>query len=360
KRLTIVLVSLFLILSGCALRPGRKLPSPTLSHTHYTQGMQKLEVGNLDGALVEFKKAQSLDKDFAAPYVGMSLVALEREECESAFQHIREAKRKDSRCIDAYIAEGRILNKCRNRPDWLVQALNNYEMALELAPENDAAHFYQGESYKSVYQFSKAAKAYKRVAERRGHFFDRASYELETVQKILNAAPQTKIAMQVGVKRRITRADLAALLSAELRVEQKVQIDNNWFKPNSNNILDITRHSAENWIRAVIGLGLVGLESFPDGTFKPDLPVTRGNFALVVQSMLHLFSNDTQLTTKYFGESSRFPDIKSDDYIYNAIALCVDKGFIQANADGSFGPAEYISGVDALLGIGKLRDILWH
>ncbi|MCK4417503.1 MAG: S-layer homology domain-containing protein, partial [Candidatus Latescibacteria bacterium] len=340
------------------LRPGRKLPYPTLSHIHYTQGMQKLAEGNLDGALVEFKKAQSMDKDFAAAYVGMSLVALKREECESAFQHIREAKQKDSRCIDAYIVEGRILTECRNHPDWLAQALNSYEMALKLAPENDAAHFYQGESYKSVYQFSKAAEAYKRAAELRGHFFHRASYELETVQKILNAAPQTKIAMQVGVKLRITRADLAALLSAELRAEQKVQIENNRFNPNLNDISDITRHWAENWIRAVIGWGLVGLEPFPDGTFKPDLPVTRGNFALVVQSVLHLFSNDTQLTTKYFGESSRFPDIKSDDYIYNAIALCVDKGLLQTNADGSFGPAEYISGTDALLGIGRLRDIL--
>jgi tetratricopeptide (TPR) repeat protein len=285
-------------------------------------------------------------------------VALKREECESAFQHIREAKQKDSRCIDAYIAEGRILTECRNHPDWLAQALNSYEMALELAPENDAAHFYQGESYKSVYQFSKAAEAYKRATERRGRFFHQASYELEIVQKILNAAPQTKIAMQVGLKRRITRADLAALLSAELRAEQRVQIENNGVKPNLNDILDITRHWAENSIRVVIGWGLVGLEPFPDGTFKPDLPVTRGNFALVVQSVLHLFSNDTQLTTKYFGESSRFPDIKSDDYIYNAIALCVDKGLMQTQPDRSFGPTDYISGADSLVGIKRLGEIL--
>jgi hypothetical protein len=320
--------------------------------------MRKLADGDLNGALVEFRKAQSLDKDFAAAYVGMSLVALKREECESAFQHIREAKQKDSRCIDAYIVEGRILTKCRNHPDWLAQALNSYEMALKLAPENDAAHFYQGESHKSVCQFSKAAEAYKRAADRRGVFFRRASNELETVQKILDAAPQTKIAMQVGVKRRITRADLAVLLSAELRVEQRVQIEDDGFKPNSTDISDISRHWAENWIRTVIGWGLVGLEPFPDGTFKPDLPVTRGNFALVVQSVLYLLSHDTQLTTKYFGESSRFPDIKSDDYTYNAVALCVHKGIMQTQPDRSFGPTDYISGADSLVGIKRLGEIL--
>ncbi len=360
KRLTILFVSFFLTFSGCALRPVRKLPSPTVAHTYYTHGMRKLEEGDLDGALVDFKKAQSVDKNFAAAYVGMALVALEQGNCEGALQQIREAKRKDNRCVDAYIAEGRILTKCKRRPNWLPQALNSYKMAIELAPQNDAAYFYQGETYKSACQFLKAAEAYKRAVGLKGCFSRRANSELETVQKILKAAPQTEVAMQIGLKNRITRADLAVLLSAELRLEQRGQIGNARLEPIFADVSDITGHWAEDWIKAIIGLGLVGLEPFPDGTFKPDLPVTRANFALVAQSVLFLLLDDPQLTTKYFGESSRFPDVKSHDYIYNAVALCVGKGILQTQPDGSFGPAEYISGTDALLGVSRLKDILWH
>jgi len=358
KTLTILFLCLLLIFSGCALTPGRRLHPPVLARSYYTRGMRKLEERDLDGALADFKKARNADKNFAAAYVGMALVALEQGKCKTALRQIKQAKRKNNRCVEAYIAEGRILTRCRDRSDWLQRALKSYEMALKLAPQNDAAYFYQGETYKVAYQLSKAAQAYKQAVEKQGHFSSRAKCELKNLQKVLQAAPQTEVAMKIGLKHQITRADLAVLLLAELKLEERVAVGDNALKSHSTAVSDIAGHWAEDWIKVIIGLGLVGLEAFPDGTFKPNLPITRANFALVAQSVLYLLSNDPHLTTQYFGESSRFPDVRSNDYIYNAIALCVDKGIMQPQPDGNFRPAEYVTGADALLGINRLKDIL--
>jgi len=64
------------------------------------------------------------------------------------------------------------------------------------------------------------------------------------------------------------------------------------------------------------------------------------------------------MTTSTMPLRSVSTDVRSNDYIYNAIALCVDKGIMQPQPDGNFRPAEYVTGADALLGINRLKDIL--
>ena len=45
-----------------------------------------------------------------------------------------------------------------------------------------------------------------------------------------------------------------------------------------------------------------------------------------------MVTGDESLATKYIGENSRFPDVRSSHYAYNAISLMVDRGMSMPDA----------------------------
>ena len=73
-------------------------------------------------------------------------------------------------------------------------------------------------------------------------------------------------------------------------------------------------------------MGIPGFELLPDGSFHPDEPVTRAGYARVSEGVLTLLTADPSLSTRYGGETSRFPDVRGDSYAYNAIAVSVERG----------------------------------
>ncbi|MEE8437446.1 MAG: S-layer homology domain-containing protein, partial [Candidatus Neomarinimicrobiota bacterium] len=91
-----------------------------------------------------------------------------------------------------------------------------------------------------------------------------------------------------------------------------------------------------------------------------DEVITRANYALAVQRLLVIATRDESLETKYFGESvSRFSDVPSSHFAYNAMALCAERGIMQADVmTGKFDPAGNVGGADALLIIRTLQTSL--
>jgi hypothetical protein len=71
-------------------------------------------------------------------------------------------------------------------------------------------------------------------------------------------------------------------------------------------------------------------------------------------------TRDESLETKYFGEaSSRFSDVPSSHFAYNAMALCTERGIMQADViTGRFNPTGDVTGADALLIIRTLQTSL--
>jgi hypothetical protein len=120
---------------------------------------------------------------------------------------------------------------------------------------------------------------------------------------------------------------------------------------------DIVDHWAKNWISDIVKIG--GMEEFPDHTFRPDDLITRANYSMTMQQILILATSDKTLATKYFGGQSRFPDMRSDHFAYNAAALMVDRGIMTADKmSGTFNPEGKMSGADALLAIRDFQNAL--
>jgi hypothetical protein len=195
------------------------------------------------------------------------------------------------------------------------------------------------------------------------------------VQKIGRAAPGTKIGAKIALIDKIDRADVAVLFMEELRLPEllakkrtktfdtsfKAPEDPMKYQSKTTTTMetgpsDIANHWAKNWVKEIVDIG--GMEMYPDHTFHPDELLTRAEFALLLQNIFILVSGDPSLATRYFGETSHFPDVNSTHPAYNAIVLCVERGVLKANTDGSFGLTANVSGADALLTIRDLQNAL--
>jgi hypothetical protein len=78
--------------------------------------------------------------------------------------------------------------------------------------------------------------------------------------------------------------------------------------------------------------------------------------AVVTHGILVLLTGDQELATRYLGETSRFPDVRSDSYAYNAIALNAERGIITADhLTGLFHPEGQVSGAEAMQIIRQLQ-----
>ncbi|MBD0269316.1 MAG: S-layer homology domain-containing protein [Cyanobacteria bacterium Co-bin8] len=84
------------------------------------------------------------------------------------------------------------------------------------------------------------------------------------------------------------------------------------------------------------------IAGFPDGTFKPNQPVTRAQFAAIVQQAFD------QPGTR---SAPNFPDVPANYWASNVISGAYSSGFLSGYPDGRFQPAQEIPRVQALVSL---------
>lgn len=371
----ILIITVAAMLGGC----GKKLTKPEsvldTPENHFSQGMRLYERQDYKGAWEEFERARSMNPKFPEAYAGMALVKASQNLYKDANKLIDQALGIDGKNHASLIAKGRVITMERSGEEWWKDAVDAFEKALKNKPNDSEALYYLGATYKDAYQFTEAVNAFAKVIANKDDWAKKANTEWELVQKIVRAAPGTKIGSKIALIDKIDRADIAVLFMEELKLPEVLQskrkktYDTSFKAPEdpmkykeataqvtAAGASDISDHWAKNWIKEIITIG--GMEMYPDHTFHPDELITRAEFALLVQNILILVSGDESIASKYFGEESHFPDVNSNHPAYNAIVLCVDRGIMKANIDGSFGLTDNVSGADALLIIRDFQNSL--
>ncbi|MDZ7262852.1 MAG: tetratricopeptide repeat protein [candidate division KSB1 bacterium] len=371
----IVLLAFAISLFGCGPKPIKEESVLDTPENHFSRGMIEFERGNLTAAMSEFERAKALNPNYAEAYSGMGLVYAEQKDFKKALDFANQGISKNDKSVDVHIIKGRIITKQREGDDWIKNAVKEFQKAAELNPRSGKAYYYMGITYKEGYQFGPAADAFRKVIELKGEYSAEADKEWEIVQKIERAAPGTKVGAKVALINEIDRADLAVLLMEELKLmtlleKKRPKVYDTGFKPPEDvtklaqpekaelpEVTDVGNHWAKNWILEIVKAR--GMEPYPDHTFRPDEKITRANYAMVMQNILIMATGDESIATKYVGEPSRFPDVNSSHYAYNAIALMVDRGIMKADKlTGEFRPLDHISGADALLIIRDFQNAL--
>ncbi|HIK12321.1 MAG TPA: S-layer homology domain-containing protein [Oscillatoriaceae cyanobacterium M33_DOE_052] len=112
--------------------------------------------------------------------------------------------------------------------------------------------------------------------------------------------------------------------------------------PNANNIsfFDVQGHWAASFIQALAEQDII--RGFGDGSFRPEEPVTRAQFAAIIQ--------------KAFPQSGirnpiQFADVPGGYWAYNAIQTAYGTGFLQGYPGGIFNPEQNIPRAQVLVAL---------
>ena len=137
----------------------------------------------------------------------------------------------------------------------------------------------------------------------------------------------------------ITRAEMTAIFARLL--EEKIFLTKDYPIPYN----DVARDA---WYAEYIGmLTQVGVISgYPDGSFRPENPVTRAEFATVASRFIQ---------TKKSGFGG-FPDITTDYWAKGSIEAVLAEGWIKGYPDGSFRPERELTRAEAVTIVNRMLD----
>ncbi len=131
---------------------------------------------------------------------------------------------------------------------------------------------------------------------------------------------------------RITRAEVATIFFRLLTDDTRQR---NW--SSENNFSDV---SADKWYNNAVStlchMGVLG--GYSDGTFRPNAPITRAEFAKIAVSF-----SQANGSAVY----SYFTDVKTTDWFAPYVTTAKDSGLIEGYSDGSFKPENRITRAEA-------------
>lgn len=108
----------------------------------------------------------------------------------------------------------------------------------------------------------------------------------------------------------------------------------------SGQFADVQGHWAQAYITALAKRSIIS--GFPGGTFHPDDPVTRVQFAAII---------DKAFTPSAKQKTAQFKDINSSFWGYTAIQSAARGGFMRGYPNGDFRPNQVIPRVEALVAL---------
>lgn len=357
------------------------LDSPDM---HISRGMKYFDSEDYENAKKEFDDAIKIkwnEKDKAGAYAGLGMYYAVKGDKDKAIDNAKEAVSLDNKMPLVYTSYGRTLSYLRSDDEWIEDSFEKFDKAIKLADDIRStkdlatAYYYKGIAAKTGYKFSDAKDAFSKVVELKSLYATEANKEWEKVQMIERAKPGTKVGAKVALLDKVGRAEIAVLFVEEMKIneilakKEKKTYDTGYKAPvdpmkletvkieKLANATDVENHWAKAWIKDVLEKGF--MEAGPDHTFNPNKPITRAEYAVMLLRVLVIISSDESLYTKHFGEeSSMFPDVRTDHYAYNAMAVCATRGIMKAELNGEFGIEKEISGAEALLIIRDFQNAL--
>jgi tetratricopeptide (TPR) repeat protein len=347
--------------------------------THYTQGKKLLEKGSLAEARREFNEAISLKANFAPAFEGLAICDIEEKNLENAKTNIDKALDEDGDWIPAKVAKGRLYiaqEKYEDAVEELEDAVDDVDGSKsqfdKKATKMDG-YYYMGVAYQEWEKYIEAQTTFQKILE-----IDNTNMRAKTAIKKLAeyqaaVAGQSPLLKKIAKQKSISRADVAALFVTEMPLDKifkestvPQQIS---FQAPSGGVMgkpaedksagetatDVPGdHWAKSFIDHALKTGIV--EKFPDGTFRPEETVNRGEFAKLIEHFLVKAWSDPKLETKFFGEQTPYADVLNTAPLFNAIMVVSTRGIMPGNPDGTFKPLQVVSGAESLNIMANLKD----
>jgi parallel beta-helix repeat protein len=145
--------------------------------------------------------------------------------------------------------------------------------------------------------------------------------------------------------RETTRAEVVALIYQALVAlgKQKAIVSPYIVKPDGVNMpsfTDLTGHWAEPFIRSLVSLDLT--RGFADGTYQPDIPMTRAQYAALIVKAFN--PTPKRLVNDFF-------DVSVNSWSYKPIKAAAQAGFVGGYSDGTFRPQENVQRLQVIVSL---------
>ncbi|MBD2388530.1 S-layer homology domain-containing protein [Cylindrospermum sp. FACHB-282] len=104
--------------------------------------------------------------------------------------------------------------------------------------------------------------------------------------------------------------------------------------------------SQDYWAKDFIGelAAMEVIEGFPDGTFRPDAPVTRAQFSALLRKAY---------SKNKVRQAIAFRDVSSQNWAYNAIRETYEMGFLNTVASREFNPSQSLTRLEVLVALAR-------
>ncbi|MBA4421751.1 MAG: hypothetical protein C0390_01470 [Syntrophus sp. (in: bacteria)] len=386
-RLLGALAAGFLMIS-CSLRVQQRLTQLDTPEHHTFAGVVLLNQEKFADAGREFELALRLDQENSKAHAGTGLVKAYHGDFAGGFDAVNKAEkyaRSNEEKIFALVGTIRVNNlshatclrigtECTSNDSWFKSSKKAFDQAVLIDPKAASVYYFMGESYLTVLDLEPAGRMFNRILDLNGDYVTEADGRWRLVQKIQRAMPETMTGKKIALMERITRADMALLLVEEMKIEALYALQTpRIFDKRLRDLekmrtktarpataTDIARHPRRTDIEGVIRIGIRGLDLYPDGTFRPDEPLDRASYAMMIEDILIKVSDDHSLAKRYIGSPSPFIDLQIDHPYFNAVMLATSRRIMEAKdtASGAFAPLGPVEGADALLMIRRMRDEL--
>ncbi len=393
---SLAMVMSLLLMSSCSQQAAssrERSGSMDTPEFHVQRGDDALLNQRYEDARASYRKALSLKSDHANALSGLAVASayeasrpgVSKATRTSTFEQAEDQIKKALKAADNDKERARIHSFAIRiyfvlqlpKDDWYENAEEHFEDAVDLDADNPAPYYFMGLAAARKLSYNKATELLEKVLALGAQYEDQANKELKRIQDIRRAVPGSQFGADVAYVEKITRADVAALFVAELRLDRIYKQSGQTKKsgyvvPNAQkkmsldplqkypDAVDITGHPLEASIKEVIKLGVKGLGPDPAHKFYPDQEYKRAEFAQLLQDLLIKVTKDPSLATRYVGEASPFPDVNQNIWYYNATRTVVNRGLMTVNnkVTGDFEPMASVSGSEALLAIRNLKEIL--
>lgn len=382
-----VLIIMALILAGCAGTVKKCLLADENIVSEYQNGMVHLEENKPGLATGIFKGILACDSHFSPAYSGLAVAYsqvaaagfnLHGESVSDSLTALYYAKKYASGNEDDFrrsLASIRAHTTYKSA-GWFIKVENEFRHAMKTRVErkklpyyesSDAASYFIGNAYFDAGRIEGAMAEYKSLMEldSKGRWgrLARAAYERSAlILSYLDKAVAKPGVVVLAFHHHLTRADVAAILIDELKIDRLLQSREVQMGMIKNPVpVDILENPFRDEIKRLLKLRIKGLDSTysrPSSSylFRPRKVVSRKNFAIIMDEIQRRLSEGPSAFSLMERRKRTFPDVPPTAPWYDAVMNLTSLNIMVPVYGRDFRPYDSIDGPDAFSAVMALKE----
>jgi len=359
----IICMSILLVFS-CSIigKTGKKKTQETIAIdyiAHFERGKSAYKEGQFNDAEAELKNCLLIRPQFIPALEMLGLIYLDNGNLVEAQQQFSQALVQNAYSVQSRMGMGHLyIHKGEYE-----KAVAEFDIALSVDSTNTEAYLYKGMTLRKMGSSYLSATSLIRAVLTDSAFRSTVAGIIPlTDARISNLFKKEYLTIEN--KSQISRADAAALISTIITDERafnpiepvgSLKSPKNYEKPLQHFVIsDVSdTYWARSEIYKVVKSRLI--ELFPDSTFKPELEITKTEFAYSILKISARITNNPELGKKYTEQSSPFLDFNNAHWAYIAIRYTTELKLLKPREPNIFGIKDPISGKMAISALEKVH-----